>query len=299
MSDALTQEAEKSGEKKALVFDIQRFCLHDGPGIRTTLFFKGCALRCAWCHNPESHQARQEVAFFAHCCVQCYACREVCPKTAILIGPDQRIDHSLCDSCGNCMASCLTRALSMIGTTWGTADLLAEVRKDRDFFISSGGGITLSGGEPMLQAAFLEGFLPSLKGDGIHVTLETCGYFPWADMERIFDPAIRAIVVAAHSLGNVDNETRSDLVKAAKMDKLVVDVSRTLIGQTNENYEASLLGANQNPDELHGTGKRIIAAHKLNRTMARALATRALLEGRDQHQTQALFSAYAKSRKMI
>ncbi len=185
MSDALTKEAGESGEKKALVFDIQRFCLHDGPGIRTVLFFKGCALRCAWCHNPESHQARREVAFFAHCCVQCYACREVCPKTAILTGPERRIDHALCDGCGNCAASCLTRALRMIGKTWGTADLLAEVRKDRDFFISSGGGITLSGGEPMLQAAFLEGFLPSFKGDGIHVTLETCGHFPWADMERI------------------------------------------------------------------------------------------------------------------
>ena len=185
MSDALIQEAGKSGEQKALVFDIQRFCLHDGPGIRTVLFFKGCALRCAWCHNPESHHARQEVAFFAHCCVQCHACREVCPKTAILTGPDRRIDHALCDGCGNCVSSCLTRALRMIGKTWETADLFAEVRKDRVFFISSGGGITLSGGEPMLQAAFLEGFLPSLRGDGMHVTLETCGHFPWADMERI------------------------------------------------------------------------------------------------------------------
>ena len=185
MSDALIQEAGKSGEQKALVFDIQRFCLHDGPGIRTVLFFKGCALRCAWCHNPESHHARQEVAFFAHCCVQCHACREVCPKTAILTGPDRRIDHALCDGCGNCVSSCLTRALRMIGKTWETADLFAEVRKDRDFFISSGGGVTLSGGEPMLQTAFLEGFLPSLRGDGMHVTLETCGHFPWADMERI------------------------------------------------------------------------------------------------------------------
>lgn len=185
MSDTLIQDTGESGEKKALIFDIQRFCLHDGPGIRTVLFFKGCALRCAWCHNPESHQARQEVAFFAHGCAQCYTCREVCPKKAILTGPERRIDHARCDGCGYCVASCLTRALRMIGKTWGTADLLAEVRKDRDFFNSSGGGVTLSGGEPMLQVAFLEGFLPHLKGEGIHVTLETCGHFPLADMERI------------------------------------------------------------------------------------------------------------------
>ncbi len=121
----------------------------------------------------------------------------------------------------------------------------------------------------------------------------------WSDMDRVFDPAVRAIIVAAHSLGNVDNETRHDLVEAAKNGKLVIGVSRTLIGQTNESYEASLLGANQNPEELNGTGRRIVAAHKLNKTMARALATRAILEGYDQHQTQQLFSSYAHSRKMV
>lgn len=121
----------------------------------------------------------------------------------------------------------------------------------------------------------------------------------WSEMERIFDPSIKAVVVAAHSLGNVDNETRSDLIKAAKMDKLVVCVSRALVGQTNESYEASLLGANQTPGELHGTGRRIVAAHKLNRTIARALAARSLLQGLDQTQTQQLFTHYAQSRKMV
>ena len=170
---------------KALIFDIQRFCLHDGPGIRTVLFFKGCALRCAWCHNPESHQAKREIAFFSHCCIQCYDCRETCPNGAILTSPDRRIDTSMCDGCGNCVDSCLPGALRMIGKTWDTVDLLAEAVSDRDFFMTSEGGITLSGGEPMLQAAFLENFLPLLKSEGVHVTLETCGHFPWGDMEKI------------------------------------------------------------------------------------------------------------------
>lgn len=185
MYDALTKDAGRSGEKEALVFDIQRFSLHDGPGIRTTLFFKGCTLRCAWCQNPESHQPRQEVAFFAHCCIQCYACRALCPKAAILTGTDRRINDTLCDGCGNCVASCLTRALRMVGKSWGTEELLTEALRDQDFFVSSGGGVTLSGGEPMLQAAFLAGFLPALKAEGIHVTLETCGHFHWTEMERI------------------------------------------------------------------------------------------------------------------
>ena len=186
MSDTVIHAAEKSGERKALIFDIQRFCLHDGPGIRTVLFFKGCALQCAWCHNPESHHARQEVAFFAHCCVQCYACREVCPKAAIVTGPDRRIDHSLCDACGNCTAVCLTRALRMIGGEWGTCRSARGGAEGSGFFYFLGGRDNPVGRRTMLQAAFLEGFLPSLKRSGIHVTLETCGHFPWTEMERTF-----------------------------------------------------------------------------------------------------------------
>lgn len=121
----------------------------------------------------------------------------------------------------------------------------------------------------------------------------------WSDMERVFDPAVKVIIVAAHSLGNVDNETRMDLVRAARMGKLVVDVSRSLVGATNESYESSLLGANQDPQELGGTGRRIIAAHKLNKSLARALTSRALLEGLDQEGTQKLFDHYAQVREML
>ncbi len=169
----------------AVIFDVQRFCLHDGPGIRTAIFFKGCSLRCAWCHNPESHKPKPELAFFAHCCVGCDACQEVCPQKAIQTGPGRRVDYSSCDGCGVCVGSCLPEALRMIGNNWTAEELLKEALKDRDFFISSGGGVTLSGGEPLLQTPFLTEFLPPLKGEGIHVTLETGGHFPWTDLERI------------------------------------------------------------------------------------------------------------------
>ena len=121
----------------------------------------------------------------------------------------------------------------------------------------------------------------------------------WHDMERAFDPDTHGIVIAGHSLGNVDNETRADLIEAAKMGKLVVSVSRTLIGSTSTSYEASLAAANDNPHELGGSGARIIVGHKLNRTIARALLARALLEKLDQTKTQALFDDYARSRNML
>lgn len=121
----------------------------------------------------------------------------------------------------------------------------------------------------------------------------------WMEMERIFDPSIKAVVVASHSLGNTDNETREDLIEAAKMGKLVIDVSRTLAGTTSQSYESSLLGANTNQEELGGTDKQIIAANKLNKTLARALAVRAILEGLNQQQTQILFDNYSASRRMI
>ena len=118
-------------------------------------------------------------------------------------------------------------------------------------------------------------------------------------MGPIHDSRTKAIIVAAHSLGNVGNETRFDLVTAAKEGKLIIDVSRTLVSDTSEEYAASLVSSNRSPSELQGTGKMIISAYKLNKTLARALATRAILEGRDQLQTQELFTNYARSRKLL
>ena len=175
-----------------MIFDIQRFSLHDGPGIRTTVFFKGCPLRCAWCQNPESLTFIPEIAFYEERCRECYSCKEVCPKDAVQCETQKRIAYSRCDTCGACVTACPSDALRMLGKEWARDALVKEILRDKDFFVDSRGGVTLSGGEPMSQVSFLEGFLPKLKDEGIHITLETCGMWSWERIERIL-PALDLI----------------------------------------------------------------------------------------------------------
>jgi len=168
-----------------LVFDVQRFCVHDGPGIRTVVFFKGCPLRCKWCQNPEGIDPRPEIGFSLDRCIGCGECETACPAGAITPEGAKRIDRSLCDRCGECVEVCYARALQLIGKPYTPEALLDEVVKDRAFFDSSGGGITLSGGEPTSQHEFLTTFLPLAKERGLHVAMETCGYAPSERLEAI------------------------------------------------------------------------------------------------------------------
>jgi len=169
----------------AIIFDIQRFSLHDGPGIRTTVFFKGCPLHCAWCQNPESWKDKPEIAFYEHLCRRCFHCLPVCEEKAIVQSVDRRVDYAKCTSCGRCADTCVEEALRVVGREWTVDGLVEELVKDVDYFADSGGGVTLSGGEPMRQSGFLEIFLPELKNRLIHVNIETCGLFAWRQMEKI------------------------------------------------------------------------------------------------------------------
>jgi pyruvate formate lyase activating enzyme len=172
--------------RTATVFDVQRFSIHDGPGIRTVVFFKGCALACEWCHNPEALNAAPELTYSEHRCLEgCSLCTDVCPEDAIRADRVARVDFTRCTACGDCADVCPTKALRLIGRPMTAGELLGEAVKDRPFYRASGGGITLSGGEPVLHGAFLREFLPLAKAASLHVAVETSAAYPFARIEPL------------------------------------------------------------------------------------------------------------------
>jgi pyruvate formate lyase activating enzyme len=154
------------------VFNVQRFSLHDGPGIRTTVFLKGCPARCLWCHNPESQEAAPEVIVVESRCAHCGTCAEICPHGAPPPG------SPLCDACGACVEACPAGAREIAGRETTVAAVMDEVRRDRTFYEDSGGGVTFSGGEPLAQAAFLRALLEACRAERIHAAVDTCGFAP-------------------------------------------------------------------------------------------------------------------------
>lgn len=162
----------------AIIFDVQRFSVHDGPGIRTTVFFKGCPLSCRWCQNPESLSPRPEIAFYADRCRNTGQCREVCPRDALRSNGD-RVVREQCDACGDCTEACPHEALRLVGRSVSLGDLMDEVTRDQPFYEASGGGVTLSGGEATMQMDFMGAFAQRCNERGVSVGLQTCGLFRW------------------------------------------------------------------------------------------------------------------------
>ncbi len=214
--------------KKGLILDIQRMSTEDGPGLRTTAFFKGCNLKCAWCHNPESISPFPTVLWHKSKCIGCMTCVEVCPTRALRdSGEGIRIDSSLCKSCFKCAEECPGAALLVKGCYYSVEELFGELIKDREYFESANGGVTLSGGEALLQREFSLSLLKKLKEAGIHTAVDTAGLLDYSVLEdaakytdlflydiKLFEPDRHKTLTAASNRIILDNLTR--LVADAK-----------------------------------------------------------------------------------
>ena len=183
-------------EEKVLVTDIARFSVNDGPGFRTNVYLKGCPLHCSWCHNPETIDPDPEIYWKRRLCTQCGKCLDVCPRDAInppvepapAKGEDyayRKIIRSRCDRCMKCVGVCPSGSLQVVGLPMGITEILDEVERDRPFYDNSGGGMTLSGGEPTLHVRFAEDLLDRARSRSIHTCLDTNGHCAWENLERI------------------------------------------------------------------------------------------------------------------
>ncbi|TYB30264.1 MAG: glycyl-radical enzyme activating protein [Candidatus Mcinerneyibacterium aminivorans] len=172
----------------AVIFDIKQFGIHDGPGIRTTVFLKGCPLNCIWCHNPESQSENIEIMYYQNRCNLCERCVNNCPKKALKIKDKQIVrDEDMCVLCGVCVESCYNKALEIVGFKKDMDYILKEIKKDIMFYEESGGGVTFSGGEPLMQPEFLHDILKSCKKIHINTAVDTSGYTDFSNFEEIAD----------------------------------------------------------------------------------------------------------------
>lgn len=191
-----------------IIFNIERFAIHDGPGIRTLVFLKGCPLRCLWCSNPDGQNAEPEILFDTDLCNRCGECVDVCPLGIIekTHGAGKLlIDRAQCSGCGDCVIACAqsgTGALQLIGRHVSVQEVLYEIEKDRVFYENSGGGVTLSGGEPLFQAEFASKILKECKRAGLHTALETSGYAPFG----LFKSVLESVDLVLYDIKHMDSE---------------------------------------------------------------------------------------------
>ncbi len=215
----MTEEALQPPE--ATVLEIQRMSTEDGPGIRTTVFFKGCGLKCAWCHNPESISARPQIQWIGSRCIGCKTCLEVCPNKALTLTESGIIiDRALCEGCGKCAEECPSTAMELLGAKWSLDALIREVVKDKAYFDKSDGGVTISGGDPTLQARFAGEFLRELEEKDIQTAFDTCGYCSKEALESM----LPHVSIALFDLKLIDREKHARLTGAGNekiLDNLV------------------------------------------------------------------------------
>ena len=230
---------------KGKIYDIQKFAIHDGPGIRTLVFMKGCPLKCLWCSTPQTQNSSPDLLYIEVHCNFCHSCVEACPKEAIKISGEGKIkiDRNLCNTCGECVESCQNEALKIVGDERTVEELYSEIMKDSPFFRRSNGGVTVGGGEPTMQPEFVSTLLNKFKKTFIHTALETCGYAKWEHLEKILEHIdllyfdIKHMDPLEHKkITGIPNEIILENVKkAAKMKPIIIRIP--LIPGLNDSEE--------------------------------------------------------------
>jgi pyruvate formate lyase activating enzyme len=187
------ERTARGGKGAPLILYLKRNCLDDGPGIRTTVFFKGCPLSCVWCHNPESKSAKPELSFDPEKCIGCRTCIYICKRKAVSLDYHEYVDRAKCNLCFKCVEECPTQAMDRMGAPAEAEEILEVIKKDIPFYKTSGGGLTLSGGEPTLYMQFCAALLAEAKALGVHTLLETCGDFDLAKFRSTMYPRLDAV----------------------------------------------------------------------------------------------------------
>ena len=250
LSQELNMDGNKKqskGESSGWIFNIQRYSIHDGPGIRTTVFLKGCPLRCLWCDNPESQNPEPQFVFWEDRCIRCDTCMKICQRLAVNedVGGVKRISMEYCDLCGLCVDQCFAGALEQIGRLQTVDEVLAQVEEDRSFYDTSGGGMTLSGGEPLAQPQFTMDLLESAQICDIRTAIETSGYAPWKEWVRLL-PYLDLILYDLKEIDSVRHKRftgisnqliLNNLKRLAKTGKQII-VRRPVIRRYNDSPES-------------------------------------------------------------
>jgi pyruvate formate lyase activating enzyme len=235
------------------VFNIQHYSVHDGPGIRTTVFLKGCPLRCLWCSNPESQQLKPQILFENTNCIRCDTCMEICPEDAIAVNEDgiRQIIAERCTLCGVCIDECYAEGLELIGKERTVAEVMAEIKADQTFYDKSSGGMTLSGGDPTMQHPFSLEILKRCKALGIHTALETSGHTSW----KIWESFLPYLDLVLYDVKEIDSDLHKQWTGVSN-DLILENLKRLTKRDVSVIVRRPVIpGYNDSADSIHALGR--------------------------------------------
>jgi len=238
-----------------MVFNIQRYCIHDGPGIRTTVFINGCPLKCFWCQNPEGQSIRPQIFLNKDRCTGCGRCVSACPKGIIeIFGGKSRTNRDVCDGCGKCVEACPNEARSLVGRWVSAEEVFDLVKKDYIFYEKSGGGVTLSGGDPLAQPEFSIAILKLCKDNNIHTAIETCGHAPWKTVKEV----LQYVDLVLYDFKHMDPEKHKQYTGVSN--NLILENVKRICHELSKPVWARIPiipGYNDSPDNIESTAKFI------------------------------------------